>query len=512
MDSPAFPGVDAATIDSLNIPILKFSYSTTSVDRVSPLGWAHISSSGDLTVSFERIRPQEASSFAKEEQRLRVFRGRDVLEQLSLDSLAREAAAEASHPQNSKPQYAIIVKSPCLAIRYPARNNQVRRFQIKFPSDADYSNAISILSRVGCPITSSTVGTPSHPSSVRPFSSSSHVSQIPTSSTLMPLAPNATSSGLDRSRAIEPYQARPWTSSLMDARPHGSFISSFNNNSMNMGPSGPAYGRLHTVCGVDKAKSPDTVGLSTSTTLSPMSNQEKSHAALRPTVPIRPDERPATAPLLPKVDSLSQILPPRRELPFAKPRPKQQRPSKKAPVQQAGNSTQLGTSSSFLVAQSRAAAAATTHIEASTPRMATSMGGTTQETPNPSANCTLNRDRETASAQAGNYNAPLRGLTFINNSSVNCLGTTSGIASDIPRTSSIPSQTLSTNVANPIPLHQSSNLNDISPSDLSSYLSTPAPERSAMVESWVCRQLENDAFLALCQDVEAIWRRIAFGQ
>ncbi|KAK2740177.1 hypothetical protein FQN55_009018 [Onygenales sp. PD_40] len=512
MDSLAFTRVDAATIDSLDIPILKFSYSTTSVDRVSPLGWTHISSSGDLAVSFERVRPQEVSSSVKEGQRLRVFRGRDVLEQLNLDSLAREAAAEASHPQNSKPQYAIIVKSPCLAIRYPARNDQVRRFQIKFPSDADYSHAISILNRVGCPITSSTVGTTPHPSSIRPFSSSSHASQIPTSSGLMSLAPNATSSGLDNSRSIEPYQARPWSSSLMDARPHGSFIGSFSNNSMNTGPGGPAYRRLHTACGIDNAKSPDTVGLTTSTTLSPMSNQEKSHMASRPTGPIHPDERPATAPLLPKVDSLSQVLPPRRELPFAKPRPKQQRSSKKAPVQQAGSSTQLGTSSSFLVAQSRAAAAATTHIEASTSRMATSTGGTTQETPNPFANCALNRDRETVSTQAGEYNGPPRGFTLTNNSTVNCLGTTSSTASDVPRTSSVRSQILPTNVANPIPLPQSSNPNDISPSDLSSYLSTPAPERSALVESWVCRQLENDAFLALCQDVEAIWRRIAFGQ
>lgn len=47
--------------------------------------------------------------------------------------------------------------------------------------------------------------------------------------------------------------------------------------------------------------------------------------------------------------------------------------------------------------------------------------------------------------------------------------------------------------------------------DLSAYLSTPPSERSALIESWVCQQLESDAFLALCQDVEGVWKRVAYG-
>lgn len=80
---------------------------------------------------------------------------------------------------NAKAPIAVIVKSPCLAIRYPTRVNQVRpsshinkrrrdpmlthwqirRFQLKFASSADYCRAISILSEIGCPITESIVGT-----------------------------------------------------------------------------------------------------------------------------------------------------------------------------------------------------------------------------------------------------------------------------------------------------------------------------------------------------------------
>lgn len=52
----------------------------------------------------------------------------------------------------------------------------------------------------------------------------------------------------------------------------------------------------------------------------------------------------------------------------------------------------------------------------------------------------------------------------------------------------------------------------ITTSDLSSYLQTPNSERSALVESWVCQQLQDDGFLALCEDVEGVWRRIALGR
>jgi hypothetical protein len=47
--------------------------------------------------------------------------------------------------------------------------------------------------------------------------------------------------------------------------------------------------------------------------------------------------------------------------------------------------------------------------------------------------------------------------------------------------------------------------------DLSAYLTTPESERSQLVNNWICQQLEDDGFRALCQDVERVWQRIAFG-
>ncbi|EFE44686.1 hypothetical protein TRV_00536 [Trichophyton verrucosum HKI 0517] len=47
--------------------------------------------------------------------------------------------------------------------------------------------------------------------------------------------------------------------------------------------------------------------------------------------------------------------------------------------------------------------------------------------------------------------------------------------------------------------------------DLSSYASRPNAERSDLIESWVCQQLQNDSFITLCQDMEGVWKRLAFG-
>lgn len=46
---------------------------------------------------------------------------------------------------------------------------------------------------------------------------------------------------------------------------------------------------------------------------------------------------------------------------------------------------------------------------------------------------------------------------------------------------------------------------------LASYISAPTAERIAFLENWMCELIEDDKFMTLCQDVEATWRRFAFG-
>ncbi|RAH79312.1 hypothetical protein BO86DRAFT_155777 [Aspergillus japonicus CBS 114.51] len=49
------------------------------------------------------------------------------------------------------------------------------------------------------------------------------------------------------------------------------------------------------------------------------------------------------------------------------------------------------------------------------------------------------------------------------------------------------------------------------PEDLASYGSASTTERMQLVESWICRHVEDDAFLKLCEDVEGIWQRMKLG-
>lgn len=51
----------------------------------------------------------------------------------------------------------------------------------------------------------------------------------------------------------------------------------------------------------------------------------------------------------------------------------------------------------------------------------------------------------------------------------------------------------------------------ITSADLRAYMDMPDSERSQLINTWICQQLEDDGFRVLCEDVERVWRRIAFG-
>lgn len=47
--------------------------------------------------------------------------------------------------------------------------------------------------------------------------------------------------------------------------------------------------------------------------------------------------------------------------------------------------------------------------------------------------------------------------------------------------------------------------------ELTAYTASPTPARIARLETWLCEHIQDDAFLQLCQDVEGVWKRVAFG-
>lgn len=47
--------------------------------------------------------------------------------------------------------------------------------------------------------------------------------------------------------------------------------------------------------------------------------------------------------------------------------------------------------------------------------------------------------------------------------------------------------------------------------ELSQYVKSPTVERTVFLENWMCELIQDENFVTLCEDVEATWRRFAFG-
>ncbi|OJD14174.1 hypothetical protein AJ78_05461 [Emergomyces pasteurianus Ep9510] len=546
MASGRSTGIVEHRADLLNIPILKFSYSTASADRTSPLGWTHLSSSGDLAVVFDHIMPPETSSaFCQGDRRLRVFRSGAIMEQLNLNSLAREAAAVPSHAfaQNMKPPVAIIVKSPCLAVRYPMRNDQTRRFQIKFSSDADYSTVISIFNKLGCPITHSAIVSPQQASSNRPFSSTSQTPSL----LQIGSGAHATPPVLSARPTREQYHGRPCPSSLTEQNTSGSVISSFSNisastssgNQVNQRPhtsavfipsTGPAYNfTTPNLSHVDMQGQSSTPFHTAKQNMVPISEK---HADARQPSDWAFKDRPVTSPALPDVDSLNKILPPKRDLPFAKPgtKPRSRHPShSRGPANRLTRTAQPSGLSSPSISQ---AAASTFNTNENPPAKTNQESngivtkwGANGDSTNPYPPFRRTQARETLEGNNTSTSQKSTSSTGIDPSASFTNGAGNGQSEESNNVSNEVAMTTQNAIVSATPQlsaercpgggfifsAEPTNTRDISPSELSAYLSTRSPERTALVESWVCSQLENDSFLALCQDVEGVWRRIAFG-
>ncbi|KAI5288874.1 hypothetical protein KEM54_004755 [Ascosphaera aggregata] len=156
-------------MDHFSLAIPKFSHATSSSPSSSSAAWTHITSSTGHANLMVEFCIQGSGGFSQRSRTMRVSRDQEVLENLDLNWLARmhevscsmgtragTGIAAGPSYQGGKTLSAVIVKSPCLAVRYQV-GQQIRRFQIKFGSDADFAKAVSILADAGCPITESPI-------------------------------------------------------------------------------------------------------------------------------------------------------------------------------------------------------------------------------------------------------------------------------------------------------------------------------------------------------------------
>ncbi|RAH57482.1 hypothetical protein BO85DRAFT_449464 [Aspergillus piperis CBS 112811] len=484
------------------LSLAKFSHTTTSLTHRGPLNWSHIMGNGDMTAIFER---RTMTSFTPDRVLMKVLRVHESLEEIDLTHFIIEAESITQSSQHavSKPIFAVVVKPPCLAVKYP-RGNTVRRFQIKFTFDSDYYTALSILRELGCPVSEPSVG------SMRKLTSSQWNSGS--------IEGTSMSRGPSYSLSSMPGPSEPvGASSLQRSSTTGASGSSSSVTACNSLPS-TSWSTAQTSDTTCAKGTKDQAFLATAQTsfqFAPAVGQKDVTSS--DIITSRPFTSSAAERLLkPEIN-----IPPRRVLPWSS-TSKRANTMTKAPPTVPYTTVTSGTSSNIDTIEK-------SQIPTKPPQVARSnqLGMQTQTRPATSGERTTmprlrllppklpnaKNDRQqphpesgpNISAHTGSHNQPpcLKAVNppvVPSYPSINC-----NLQAERTEASK-----LSTGKQGEA--QQAKIMDALTTADLSSYISNPTEERMASLETWICNQLEDEGFLELCRDVEGIWQRIAFGR
>ncbi|KAJ5983964.1 hypothetical protein N7481_006063 [Penicillium waksmanii] len=421
------------------LSLAKFSYTTTPIDHPGPLSWCHINGNGDLVCIFDKFA---ATGSASSKLIMKVIRNDSVLEQIDIARLVQSNVLLNGFV--TKSSFAVVIKSPCLAVKYP-QNGLIRRFQLKFLADRDFYTALSLLCEINCPITEGNATAVQQPPRQLPSSSSWASFQAPTI-----IWKNGNTAMTPESNATGPFHE-------MAQGPAGTILPA----DQELGPTRPM---LH-IPSIEHS-----AGLA----------QQAAHAET--------SSRPSTTQGYHDIQELNQVLPPKRDLPFLKPGTKRKRaeptiePAAEKPkssrvsqlANQANRNTLERSDTIMSDASSQSLVPTQPYPEPMEPV-------STQPYSQPDKENQPQPQRPTERIATTVYAAVARNSTS-NNIQV--------------RRSQSPTQ------------------HAVPPSiekQLSAYLSSPNPERVEFLENWMCELINDDSFMTLCQDVEATWRRFAFG-
>ncbi|KAJ5129583.1 uncharacterized protein N7515_005622 [Penicillium bovifimosum] len=471
----------------LRLTIAKFSHTTTSTDHVGPLNWTHVHGNGDITCTFDKYLDLDSIP-----SRLiqKVFQGDDLLEQLDLVFFVRMAAMQAQLVPPPKSQFAVVVKSPCLAVKYPHGTN-IRRFQIKFTSERDYFTVLTLLGEINCPLTE---GKPPAPA-VRRFPSvsswtSGHLSSIP------PRTVNTVATSTGSNWVSHPAGAISERTTPIRATSPASTISH----------AAPKFQPLPAFIVPQNTEPADPFQQLEAPTLT---NKEHQGAELA-------SSQLSTISASHEIDQLNKMLPPKRELPFQVPAAKRTRTTSLTRTTQKQKQKH---SNPF----SKSQPAPQTNDPKLCPLDPVSKRDDIPTFPAHNFKNLSQADSSQPNLSQPNLSQPeahpdpTPPLILYEEAPVSqALPPRSSLAEQASQAASI-QETLQTG-QDPVPsipqlIVRTNDEPPITPEDwLAQYMASPTPERTAFLENWMCELLEDDNFLALCQDVDSVWWRFAFGR
>ncbi|KAJ6072960.1 hypothetical protein N7467_011045 [Penicillium canescens] len=483
----------------LRLTIVKFSHTTTAIDHIGPLTWNHVTGNGDLVCIFEKL---QGTTSAPATLIQRVVRGDVILENVNLTNLVQMTASRThSFSSRTMPKFpfAAVVKLPCLAIKYPEGGTHIRRFQIKFTTESDYTTALALLSEIGCPLTEGSTPAPRPTPSVSSWTSG-HLSHAPRvvnpSTSVGSIGAPFNHIGAYGSQRTTPLRASSPASTVSYAP-------------CRFGPSPPTFNRL--TQNIEPAA------------MAPLQTIHVPHALYQ--VPELSSSQISTVSAIHNIDQLNQMLPPKRDLPFQKPPTKKPRsasltrttevrpqpgpfsssqPTESArsqrvrhPLHAVMQSEPSDLDTSLLECQPRLSSEQNLYPEASQTSLAYGDLLTTQEGPS------INRAIEHLAQKPSIQKTPQSRTQTDATKEIN---NTDGTQDQLLPLPPPPNP----NPATPAPAPHTA---AVMPEDyLARYITAPTPERVAFLENWMCELIEDDRFMTLCQDVEGTWRRFAFGK
>ncbi|KAF7719686.1 Uncharacterized protein PECH_004187 [Penicillium ucsense] len=468
------------------LPLSKFSFTTTTINSHSRMIWTHINGDGTLFCETEsRTRSStQATSF-----HLKVVQNNSVLEEIDLTAHLENLRNEPSSSQTSsrqKPSFVVVVKLPCLAIKFPLDDTHIRRFQIKFSQDRDYYTMLSMLSGMNCPLTEGT-----WPAAARHPSSTS----AGTAQTTLNLRQ-------DTGNAITPESTRAGSCG-------GITNAQCRNDIVPRAPSLPSAQVPSAICReVIFPTEPHDISANEEGMTGSKSQLLRAQEALHHSP--EPSSQPTTGPVS-RHEDINQMLPPKRALPFPRNRSKVSR----ADTASLKSSQQIVPESSYPdQSTNRRNESLTSHSQSQLIQP--------HKFPEPDATDQYDAFRSNSQSQLF-QTQPLPDTLEPSRQST-----------QLPPTLPLPrlDRQVQAEIFTPFvqqsqvdtPLSQEANAPQIQSrpaavrlvhtpveGQLAEYAKASTTERAAFLENWMCELIEDDNFVTLCEDVENTWRRFAFG-
>ncbi|KAI4261712.1 MAG: hypothetical protein L6R42_003092 [Xanthoria sp. 1 TBL-2021] len=520
--------------------------------------WEHLSGGTEMFAVFDCVRKPGLGRGVSEKQVLKLVRDGHLLEEIDLENLSFQVRLDeekyrSQQIQDSDRYVVLVIKRPAAALRYQLSTGEVRRMQMNFRPELGYEFAVNIFRAIGVPLSDKNNSPPASQGSLsRPVPQWSG-QQVPQ----YQVHNGDTQMRSDKSLGNKyPHQYSSSDLGVVPCFTRASNGSDFTSQYTFPGQSNLLHSPTHPLSGQPSVlHGPQLEERATTSYAHPFPSSITRYES---------PERPATAPL-----TLTQLMPPRRELPFAKERAGQKKQSEivvdetpqKAGKRPASRAKAKQTKQPSRPSSSRAKPIPGSSKAKPTPASAKQGSGTEQsmivrlktglgsdvKTTDPMSNLpimpTISAVTNTTTNQAlaeislnkpntrsRNTASPSRTDPLAPSSRTNTENIPPNNTNNISHTST--ENISSTNTKDITPEEYMSRLDhwvrkyqdlpapapapkpipaSTGKDELAAFVAQPEAERLAAIDAMICECLEDPNFATLVADVERSWKRIGLG-